>query len=318
VLIVIFHFAIQDALYNRFMYAFPPRTKAILQAVLVTILWSTSWILIKLGLHNNLLPITFAGLRYTLAFFCLAPFVFFKPSHRTVLKQLTTKNWVKLALLGLVYYTLTQGAMYLALAYLPANMVSLLLNLTSIFVGIAGISLLKETPTRLQWTGIGLAVIGVGVYFIPISLLQLQMIGLGIGLFCMLMNVASSLFSREMNRDATLPPLVVTFVSMGVGSILMLITGLAFQGTGTVSGWDWIIIAWMAVINTALAFTLWNRSLQVLSAVESSILNSLMMPQIAILAFVFLGEGLTAKAIAGLALVGVGTLVVQLKPHKNM
>jgi drug/metabolite transporter (DMT)-like permease len=52
--------------------------------------------------------------------------------------------------------------------------------------------------------------------------------------------------------------------------------------------------------------------------VESSILNSLMMPQIAILAFVFLGEGLTTKAIAGMALVGIGTLVVQLKPRKSM
>jgi drug/metabolite transporter (DMT)-like permease len=134
----------------------------------------------------------------------------------------------------------------------------------------------------------------------------------------MMMNVGSSLFGRDINRDATLPPLVVTFVSMGVGSVLMLITGLAIQGFGSPSGWDWIIITWMAVTNTALAFTLWNRSLQVLTAVESSILNSLMMPQIAILAFVFLGEGLTGKAIAGLTLVGVGTLVVQLKLHKNM
>ena len=134
-----------------------------------------------MGLHNNLLPITFAGLRYTLAFVCLAPFVFFKPSHRVVLKQLTTRNWVKLALLGVVYYTLTQGAMFLALAYLPANMVSLLLNLTSIFVGIAGISLLKESPSRLQWTGIGLAALGVGVYFIPVSLPQLQMSDWGSG-----------------------------------------------------------------------------------------------------------------------------------------
>ncbi|MEW6094603.1 MAG: DMT family transporter, partial [Chloroflexota bacterium] len=94
--------------------------------------------------------------------------------------------------------------------------------------------------------------------------------------------------------------------------------GLAVQGSGTLTGQDWLIIAWLAVVNTAIAFTLWNRSLQVLTAVESSILNSLMMPQIAILAFVFLGEGLTAKDIVGLALVGIGTIVVQLKPGKNM
>jgi drug/metabolite transporter (DMT)-like permease len=208
--------------------------------------------------------------------------------------------------------------MFMALSYLPANMVSLLLNLTSIFVGIAVIRLLKESPSRLQLTGIGLAELGVGIYYIPISLPQLQMIGLGIGLFSMMINVASFLFSREMNRNATLPPLVVTFISMGVGSVLLFITGLVIQEFGTLTMWDWVIIAWMAVANPALTFTLWNRSMQELTAVESSILNSLMMPQIAVLAFVFLGEGLTAKTIDGLALVGIGTLVVQLKPRENM
>ena len=287
-------------------------------------LWSTSWVLIKIGLRNSLPPVSFAGLGYTLAFLCLAPFVLFKPSQRRVLKRLTLQEWGKLALMGVVYYTITQSAMFLALATLPANMVSMLLNLTSVFVGIAGIFLLKEHPSPLQWIGIGLMALGVGIYFFPIALPQAQIVGVGIGLFCMLMNVASSLFSREMNRGATLPPLVITFVSMGVESVLILITGLAVQGPGTLTGKEWLIIAWMAVANSALAFTLWNRSLpggrsaQVLTAVESSILNSLMMPQIAILAFVFLGEGLTTKDIAKLALVGIGTIVVQLKPRKNM
>jgi drug/metabolite transporter (DMT)-like permease len=208
--------------------------------------------------------------------------------------------------------------MFLALAYLPANMLSLLLNLTSVFVGIAGVFLLRERPSKLQWTGIGLASLGVGVYFLPISLPKAQLVGIGIGLFCMLMNAASSLFSREINREAARSPLVVTFVSMGVGSVLMLISGLVIQGAGTLTNQDWLIIAWMAVANTALAFTLWNRSLQVLTAVESSVLNSLMLPQIAILAFIFLGEGLTAKNIAGLVLVGIGTIIVQLKPCKRM
>ncbi len=300
------------------MPALSPRLKAILLAIFVTVLWSSSWVLIKIGLRNSLPAITFAGLRYTLAFLCLAPFVLLSPSQRKVLRRLTPGEWGKLSLLGVVFYTITQSAMFLTLAYLPANMVSLLLNLTSIFVGIAGVFLLNEHPSALQWTGIGLAAAGVGVYFFPIALPQAQIIGVGIGLFCMFANVASSLFSREVNRGGQFPPLVVTFVSMGVGSVLMLVTGLAVQGSGALTGQDWLIIAWLAVVNTAIAFTLWNRSLQVLTAVESSILNSLMMPQIAILAFLFLGEGLTAKDIAGLALVGIGTIVVQLKPGKSM
>ena len=40
-----------------------------------------------------------------------------------------------------------------------------------------------------------------------------------------------------------------------------------------------------------------------------------MMPQIAILAFVFLGEALSSKEIAGLVLVSLGVLIVQLKKN---
>jgi drug/metabolite transporter (DMT)-like permease len=52
----------------------------------VTFLWSTSWVLIKIGLRGDLPPITFAGLRYGLATLCLAPFVLLNQDHRTALR----------------------------------------------------------------------------------------------------------------------------------------------------------------------------------------------------------------------------------------
>jgi len=75
----------------------------------------------------------------------------------------------------------------------------------------------------------------------------------------------------------------------------------------------WGIIVWLAIINTALAFTLWNRTLRVLSAVESSVINNTMLIQIAVLAWLFLGESLGALGIVGLGLVALGTLLVQLQ-----
>lgn len=54
---------------------------------------------------------------------------------------------------------------------------------------------------------------------------------------------------------------------------------------------------------------LWNWSLQVLIAIDSSTLNSMKMPQIAILAFVFLGEGLTARISPGWCWWGFGQLL---------
>ena len=51
--------------------------------------------------------------------------------------------------------------------------------------------------------------------------------------------------------------------------------------------------------------------MRTLTAVESSVINNTMLPQIAILAWVFLGESLDARQILGLLLVAVGTLIVQ-------
>ncbi len=291
----------------------PSRLVTVLLAVLVTFLWSTSWVLIKIGLRNDLPAITFAGLRYSLAFLCLMPFVLFNPKQRQALKSLPPGDWIKLALLGVLMYTVTQSAQYLGLAYLPANMLSLLLNLTSIFVAYSGIHFLGERPSLTQWGGTAVTALGVGIYFLPVAVPQAQVIGILIALVCLAGNVFASLMGRQVNRGSRLSPLLVTFVSMGVGSVLMLGLGLGTQGLGPVSGQDWAIIAWLAVVNTALAFTLWNRTLRSLTAIESSIINSLMMPQIALLAFLFLGETLKTKEILGLVLVGAGVLIVQLK-----
>ena len=84
------------------------QTISVLQAVFVTILWASSWVLIKFGLRASLPALTFAGLRYVLAFLCLAPFVLLNPANRIAIKSHTRRDWGRLAVLGVVFYTLTQ------------------------------------------------------------------------------------------------------------------------------------------------------------------------------------------------------------------
>jgi len=295
------------------------RRRATLLALLVTFLWSTSWVLIKVGLQHSLPPISFAGLRYMLAFICLVPFVVFNRALRTQLLRLERKDWAWLAALGLVYYALTQGSQYFSLAYLPAALVSLLLNLTPVVVAMGGLLFLAERPAPLQWLGLALTIAGVVVYFRSENLHINHWLGLGVAVLGVVTNAASSVMGRQVNRSGNLPPLLVTFVSMGVGAVLLLVFGGVTQGFGQLTGQHWLIIAWLALVNTALAFTLWNYSLRVLSAVESSILNSLMLPQIAILAYLFLHETLTIQEMLGLGLVCLGVILVQLRmPLLNM
>ena len=300
------------------MFNSSSRIAAILQAIFVTILWASSWVLIKFGLRNNIPVITFAGLRYGLAWLCLAPFILLKREQRFAIRQLSQTDWLRLGALGLVFYTLTQGSQFLGLAYLPAAMLNLLLNLTPVIVGFAGAIFLNDHPPPVQWLGIGLATVGVGFYFLPISLPQAQIIGVIVAMIGTLANAGSSLLGREINRHRRLSPLLVTFVSMGIGSFLLLVIGSVTQGFGSMSWQDWAIIIWLAVVNTAFAFTLWNHTLRTLTAVESSVINGLMMPQIAILAFIFLDETMSTKEVLGLILVGVGVLIVQLKRENQV
>lgn len=285
---------------------------AVLQALLVTFLWSTSWVLIKIGLKASLPAVTFAGLRYSLACACLAPWVLLNPALRRSLGGISRATWAQLILLGVLFYTLTQGSQFVSLAYLPAATLNLLLNFSPILVALFSGAVNHEPPRRLQWGGILLTAAGAGVYFLPLHIPARQALGLAAGLVGVLANSASSLLGRRVNRNSGLPAMVVTALSMGIGGLLLLACGAAAQGFGQLGLRQWAIIAWLAVVNTAAAFTLWNHTLRRLTAVESSLLNSSMLPQIALLAWLFLGEPLTTRQVAGLALVGAGVVTVQI------
>jgi drug/metabolite transporter (DMT)-like permease len=141
-------------------------------------------------------------------------------------------------------------------------------------------------------------------------------IGLIAALTGLLANALSSVLGRYVNRGDDLSPLAVTVVTMGIGSVLLLAVGIALQGLPRLTLANWAMVAWLAAVNSALAYTLWNRTLRVLSEIESSILNNTMLFQVAVLAWLFLGEQLTLAETAGIVLAGVGTLVVQLRRQR--
>ena len=294
---------------------FSDRLWVVLQALFVTFLWSTSWVFIKFGLAD-IPALTFAGLRYSLAFFCLLPFVV-RSVHVASMRTLSKWGWLRLICLGLLFYTLTQGAQFLALAYLPAITTNLLLSFTTVVVALLGIILLNEQPNPLQWTGTALYLIGVLIYFYPAAIPTHQLFGLGVAFVGVLANAFSSVLGRYVNRSGDISPLAVTVVSMGIGAVVLLAIGIIVQGLPRLSLLNWAIILWLAIANTAFAFTLWNHTMRLLTAMESSIINNTMLIQIPILALLFLGEQITWREGIGMLLAGAGILIVQFRRHKN-
>jgi drug/metabolite transporter (DMT)-like permease len=216
-------------------------------------------------------------------------------------------------LLGILVYSVTQGAQFLSLAYLPAVTTSLFLSFSPIIVAILAYPLLNEQLTLRQWGGAGFYLLGLFVYFYPLGLPGHELIGLGVAVVGVLANALSAILGRHVNQQSELDSTTVTIISMGVGSVTLLIVGTLVQGVPQLTLTHWGMILWLAVVNSAFAFTLWNHTVRTLHAVESSIINNTMLFQTALLAWLFLGEPLTWRQGVGMVLAALGTIIVQLR-----
>jgi drug/metabolite transporter (DMT)-like permease len=176
-----------------------------------------------------------------------------------------------------------------------------------------GIFLINERLSALQWIGTILFLAGILVYFLPVSLMKNEVLGLAVMFIGVVANSGSAIIGRAVNRKKDISPVVVTIISMGIGAIILLIVGLALNGFPSISLKNWIYLVWLAVINTAFAFSLWNLTLRTLTAIESSIINGTMLIQIAILAWIFLDEKITLQEGMGMLIAALGAIFVQIK-----
>jgi drug/metabolite transporter (DMT)-like permease len=225
-----------------------------------------------------------------------------------------------LFLYGCIFIAATQGTQFLGLFYLPAITLSLLLNLTPIIVLLSAIPMLGEKPTAVETLLVLAGIFGVLLYFYPLDFVGVSIIGLIIGLISLLANSASSLIGRAINRARDTPALVVTGIMMSIGSVFLMLFGLATEPISSLSLLSWFYVLWLAVVNTALAFTLWNRAMRFLRALDMTLINSTMMPQIVVLSVLFLGEGegMVLFDWIGLIILAISVAAVQYLQAKRM
>jgi drug/metabolite transporter (DMT)-like permease len=245
--------------------------------------------------------LSFAGLRYGLAFVCLLALVLARPVSRSSVLALSRWQWLRLSALGLMLYGLTQATVFLGLARLPAVTVTLLLGLTPVLVTVLAIPLLGEVPTSMQRGGVLLSVAGTMVYFGPITLPASQLLAVGVVAVGVVAFAAATMLGRLVNRDDGLPALTVTVVTMGIGSGVLFTVAVVHDGVPRLTLSSWLVVWWLAVVNTAVAFTVWNYTMRRLSAMESSLINNTMLVHVAVLAWISLASGSARAACSALS-----------------
>lgn len=284
----------------------PSRTAAIVEGVLATLIWASSFVFVKIGLEY-MGPLTIAGLRYFLASLLLLPFLI---SREYTSRPSTSSIWVRLFLIGFSAYAIGNGAMFWGLKYIPATTGSFMMSFSPLLILLASAVWLKEIPTRLQILGVVVALIG-SVLFFSSGLHVGEPLGLaivGVGLIGFLF---FGILGREVARDQKVDTLTLTAIPLAFGGGLLLLVALPLEGMPAFSVTGWGIVLWLAVINTAVAYILYNHSLQVLTALEMNVMLNLSPLGTALMAWLLLDERLSFIQIIGMVTTIIGVVMVQ-------
>jgi drug/metabolite transporter (DMT)-like permease len=282
------------------------RRLALTEALLVTIIWSSTFVIVKIGLES-LGPLTIAGLRYLIGSLVLAPFLLFRRSSRApVSKEL----WLKLILIGISAYTIGNGALFWGLKFIPATTGSFLMSMIPLLVLFGGAILLKEIPTRWQIMGVILSLFGSGLFFSS-GLMPGEPQGVVILAIGLLGIMAFSLLGRGIARDKQLDTLRLTTLPLIIGGGVSLLLAFAVEGLPLITWTGFLIVSWLAIINTAGGYLLYNHALQELTALEMNMVMNLSPIFTALLGWILLGETLSLIQIIGMLVVIGGVILVQ-------
>ncbi|MDH5506342.1 MAG: DMT family transporter [Anaerolineae bacterium] len=285
------------------------RVVAIIEALLATFIWASSFVFVKM-IITNIGPLTIAGLRYFLAFLVLLPFMIKKSQ---AILDISPKTWLTLALLGLSAYALGNGALFWGLKYLPATTTSFLMSVSPLIMVFAGAIFLNEVPSWLQLFGVLISLSGNAVFFSS-GLHPGEPRGIAIVAFGLLGFAAFGILGRGLAREKRTNTILLTGIPLGIGGGILLLFAIPFEGWPVFDQKALLIILWLAIINTAIAYTLYNHALKTITALEMNVFLNLSPLGTAALAWLFLQESLTLHQILGIAIVIIGVSLVQIRP----
>ena len=288
---------------------------AYIALVLTTIAWSSSLIFFKI-IVDEVGPIVFVALRYTLA----TPFLLLLTFQLNRGKNIGNirKNWKAVLIAGLSGPFISQILQYIGLGMTTASDALLLLNLTPIFAIALAAPLLKEKITLDKILGLLLATIGVILIVLNTSpeyaAINLQrilgdIIVIASTFFFAINGIAGKIAIKYENA------VTVTFYSTLFAVPFIWISAAILEDVTVLfrmSAFTWLIIAWVAIVNTVMAFILYYHSMKYIEASRVQITLNLIAVWGVLMSVLILHETITLLQITGGFLTLIGVIIAQM------
>lgn len=286
------------------------KTKGYIALATTCIVWGTTWVASKIGVQQ-IPALQMAAIRQLLAGLCFVCFFLFYKK----LKLPTVAQFKWIAVMAVLMFVFANGLSTWSLKYIPTGLSALIGALYPLSVVIIErVFFGARNMTILTFIGLFLGLSGVAIVFYESAFDNLSsgfLIGLGLSIFAMLSWSVGTIFLSR--NKANINPYYGTGWQMLVSSLMLFILSETTQPTvafTSISLDAWLVIVYLVVFGSIVAFAAFIYSMKVLPAALSS-LYAYVNPLVAMMvAGLLLNEKLTINILWGAIVTLLGVYLV--------
>jgi drug/metabolite transporter (DMT)-like permease len=273
---------------------------------LLVLIWSSTWVAIKIGLEDCP-PLLGAGLRFAAAGLVL---LVIAALQRRPLRT----DWLLATVLALAPFAFAYGLVYWGEQYVPSGLAAVLFGIMPLYTALLAGVLLPEEPLRAPLVvGVLIGIGGLALAFLESVELGSDKAAIGAAALALAPLGAAVGSVSQKRRGAELDAVVLNGWAMLVGGLLLLLVSAPSEDWG---GAVWSAesvgsIAYLALFGSAVAFVTLTVLLRHLTAQAISFLAMLLPFGALVFGATLYDEPITARALAGAALVATGLLIAQ-------
>ena len=269
-----------------------------IRLLVVSLVWAFSFGLIKhrlVGIHPDLVN----AIRLGMSVLVFVPWLVRRPPARGVT--------VRLVAVGAIQFGLMYAAYTRAFEYLAGHQVALATILTPLYVSLFD-DLLER---RVRWRFLGAAVLSVVGTALGTGVDRLEGAWTGLGLLQLsnLSFAVGQVWYRRVVRASPEPVAdsrAMAWAYVGGAAITALAAGPRLSGLPAITGGQWLALAWLGVVASALCFFLWNSGARAVNTGVLAVMNDVKIPLGLVVSLFVFGETTDApRLLAGCALVAV-------------
>jgi len=283
---------------------------SLLVFILLCIIWSSTWLFIKLGLQT-MPPFYAAAWRFLIAFSIL--FIYGKTKHLPIPRDL--KSHVFFIVFGMSIFTISYGLVYWGEQYINSGLTSVLFSVMPFYTVLLALKVLpEEKMNRFKFLGLILGFAGIIIIFydqITFSSSTIVLLAMGAILLSPLFSSYGTLISKKAARRYH--PVTLNTLPLLYASISFFILHLLFEQAPAagLNAMAFISLFYLGIVGTAIAFVLYIWMLQHTSALLMSSITFVTPPMALVWGWVILDEPISINLAVGMAFVFSGIYLVR-------